>query len=100
MSNFVERAITIEKSNFITINSVPVDETFKDKNETGFKNPLDKLLVNEKFDFNDHIDTLSKEIILKALSINEFNIKKTANMLMLSYRSLRYLIEKYSIKTR
>lgn len=100
LSNFVERAITIEKSNYITINSVPVDDTFRDKSETGIDNPLDKLLVNEKFDFNDYIDNLSKEILLKALSINEFNIKKTAEMLMLSYRSLRYLIDKYSLKIR
>jgi len=100
LSNFVERAITIEKSNYITINSVPVDDTFKDTSKSGINNPIDKLLVNEKFDFNEYIDTLSKEILLKALSINEFNIKKTAEMLMLSYRSLRYLIDKYSLKIK
>lgn len=100
LSNFIERAITIEKSNYITINSVPVDDTFKDITNTGIQNPLDQLVINEKFNFNGYIDDLSKEILLKALSINEFNLKKTSEMLMLSYRSLRYLIDKYDLKIR
>ncbi|MCK4890439.1 MAG: sigma-54-dependent Fis family transcriptional regulator, partial [Candidatus Aminicenantes bacterium] len=100
LSNFIERAMTLEKSNYITISSVPVDDTFSEITETNTGLAFDKLLVNEKFDFNEYIDSVSKEILLKALSLKEFNLKKTADMLMLSYRSLRYLIDKYSLKIR
>jgi len=100
LSNFIERAMTLEKSNYITISSVPVDETFSDVTETDTGHIFDKLLANEKFNFNEYIDDISKEILLKALSLKEFNLKKTADMLMLSYRSLRYLIDKYNLKIR
>ena len=100
LSNFIERAITLEKSDYITINSVPVDDTLKGETETVIENAFDKLLTDEKFDFNEYIDNISKEILLKSLSINEFNLKRTANKLMLSYRSLRYLIDKYNLKIR
>ena len=100
LSNFIERAMTLEKSNYITISSVPVDDTFSKVNDSNTVHAFDKLLANEKFDFNEYIDSISKEILLKALSLKEFNLKKTADMLMLSYRSLRYLIDKYNLKIR
>ncbi len=100
LSNFIERAMTIEKSNYITIGSVPVDDTFSEVTETNTGYAFDKLLANEKFDFNEYIDSISKEILLKALSLKEFNLKKTADIRMLSYRSLRYLIDKYNLKIR
>lgn len=100
LSNFIERAITLEKSDYITISSVPVNDTLKGKTEIVTENAFDKLLTDEKFDFNEYIDNVSKEILLKALSINEFNLKRTADKLMLSYRSLRYLIDKYNLKIR
>ncbi len=100
LGNFIERAITLEKSDYITIESVPVEETYKIDKENDVNGILDKLLIDGKFDFNGYIDNLSKELLLKALSLNEFNLKKTADMLMLSYRSLRYLIEKYNIKIK
>ncbi len=100
MGNFVERAITLEKTNYITINSVPVDDAPIEDSRSEKNYPFNKILINEKFDFNEHIDSLSKEILLKALSINEFNLKRTAEVLTLSYRSLRYLIDKYKLKIK
>ena len=52
------------------------------------------------FNFNQYLDNLSKGIIIKALQLSNGNVKKTAQLLQLNYRSLRYLIEKYKLKFR
>jgi transcriptional regulator with GAF, ATPase, and Fis domain len=44
------------------------------------------------------VDNISKSIIVRALAMNNGNIKKTAAALQVNYRSLRYLIEKFALK--
>ncbi len=100
LGNYIERAMTLEKTDYITINSLPIDEMHMNKSKIGIDSVLDELFLNETFDFNSYMDEVSKEIVLKALSLNKYNLKKTSEMLMLSYRSLRYLIDKHNIKSK
>ena len=64
------------------------------------KKDISSLLFDKDFVFSDYVDDISKKLIIKALELNNSNIKKAAEMLKLKYRSLRHLIEKYSLKAK
>lgn len=98
LENFVERAVALEKSNIIKKENTPTDMIYNVSGSEIDREDLATLLYEGDFDFYRYIDNISKNIILKALSMNNSNIKKTAEMMKLSYRSLRYLISKYKLK--
>jgi len=98
LENFVERAVALEKNNIIGVENTPTDMIYNVSGGEIDREDLATLLYEGDFDFYRYIDNISKNIILKALSMNNSNIKKTAEMLKLSYRSLRYLISKYKLK--
>ena len=98
LENFVERAVALESNKFLSIDSLPSELIYNIPRKYDHEADVDTLLSDDNFDFNEFIDNTSKKIILKALSLNNLNIKKTAEKLKLSYRSMRYLIDKYKIK--
>lgn len=100
LENFVERAVALEKSNFIGVNSLPPELIYNISEKNALDTDIGSLLMDEDFDFSHYIDDISRKIILKALELNNFNIKKTSCMLKLNYRSMRYLMEKYNLKER
>jgi len=67
------------------------------KNETA---DFNQMLIEGDFDLSQYIDDITKRIVIKALDLNNWNIKKTSEVLKLNYRSLRYLMEKFHIKER
>jgi two-component system response regulator PilR (NtrC family) len=95
LENFVERSIALEKSSTVTVKSLPKELVYNVIEKTSVPESVDALLSGKDFNFTEYIDGISKNIILKALELNSDNIKKTAEMLKLSYRSLRYLISKF-----
>jgi len=98
LENFVERAVALESKKFLGINALPSELVYNIPRKYDHETDVDTLLSNDNFDFNEFVDNTSKKIILKALDLNNSNLKKTAEMLKLSYRSMRYLIDKYKIK--
>lgn len=98
LENFVERAVALEKENTVSLSSLPTDMIYDIAGGRIGSDDIDALLSEGSFLFTEYIDGISKKIIFRALEINNSNIKQTADMLNLSYRALRYLIEKYSIK--
>lgn len=99
LENFVERAVALEKNSFIGLNSLPPELIYNiSEKQAAEKKDIDSLIIDKNFDFNEYIDGISRKILLKALELNQSNLKKTAEMLKLSYRSLRYLLEKYNLK--
>jgi transcriptional regulator with PAS, ATPase and Fis domain len=98
LENFVERAVALEKNNFIGLNSLPSELIYNISEKNAIQEDIDSLLMDEDFDFNRYIDDMSRKILLKALELNHSSIKKTAEMLKLNYRSLRYLLEKHNLK--
>ncbi|MCR4396115.1 MAG: helix-turn-helix domain-containing protein, partial [Candidatus Saccharicenans sp.] len=49
---------------------------------------------------NRHLDDIAKRYIVRALEKSGGRMKKAAPMLGVSYRTLRYLIDKYELKAR
>jgi two-component system, NtrC family, response regulator PilR len=100
LENFVERAVALEKSSYIGLHSLPTELIYNisEKNLIHKENDITALMMEGDFDFSEYIDNISKKVILKALELNNTNIKKSADMLKLNYRSMRYLLDKYNLK--
>jgi len=100
LENIVERTAALEKNQFIGLYSLPVELVYNisdKKNETA---DFNQMLIEGDFDLSQYIDDITKRIVIKALDLNNWNIKKTSEVLKLNYRSLRYLMEKFHIKER
>ena len=100
LENFVERAVALEKNDYIGLNSLPVEFIYNVSEKNAVQEDLDSLISDNNFDFNQYIDDISRKIILKALELNNSNMKKTAEMLKVNYRSFRYMLEKYDLKSK
>ncbi|MCP4220590.1 MAG: sigma-54-dependent Fis family transcriptional regulator [bacterium] len=102
LENFVERSVALEKGTMITVKSLPSELVYNISGKSRREKDVDieDRLREGDFDFNQHIDDISRDIISRALQLNEGNIKRTASALKLNYRSMRYLMDKYSIKSK
>ncbi|MCP5107994.1 MAG: sigma-54-dependent Fis family transcriptional regulator [bacterium] len=98
LENVVERAVALEKENFVTTKSLPSELVYNISDKDPMCTDIDALLLEKDFDFQQYIDDISRQIIFKAFRLSNSNMKKTAERLRLNYRSLRYLMEKYDLK--
>lgn len=100
LENVVERAVALEKGDFISARSLPSELVYNITDTPMEANDVDTLLQQGEFDFTRYVDDVSRRILLKAFRLSDSNMKKTADMLKLNYRSLRYLMEKYQLKQK
>jgi DNA-binding NtrC family response regulator len=93
LENLIERIVAIEDRGTITEDSLP-EEILKPhkKSETN-------LLFNQGFRLNSHLDEIAQDYIREARQAANGNLKETASLLGVSYRTLRYLIDKYGLKS-
>jgi transcriptional regulator with PAS, ATPase and Fis domain len=93
LENTIERIIAIEERETITESSLPdellVPQADQDRSYE----------IKPGFDLNETLDELSRNFIQKALQRASGNLKETAALLGINYRSLRYLIEKLDLKS-
>ncbi|MCU0286261.1 MAG: sigma-54 dependent transcriptional regulator [Acidobacteria bacterium] len=100
LENVVERAIALEKGKFITTKSIPSELVYNITDKNPPVTDINALLQDGNFDFQEHIDDISRRLIIKAFQLSNYNMKKTSEMLKLNYRSLRYLMDKYRLKSK
>jgi len=93
LENTIERIIAIEERETITESSLP-EELLKPQNEVERDFEL-----KPGFDLNATIDEISRNFVQQALRRANGNLKDTAELLGINYRSLRYLIEKLELKS-
>jgi len=93
LENTIERIIAIEERETITESSLP-EEMLAPQSETERDYEL-----KPGFDLNATIDEISKNFVQQALRRANGNLKETAELLGINYRSLRYLIEKLELKS-
>ena len=102
LENLVERACALESQNVILPESLP-QKLFMPKEEeaTGLQNRLSQsnvpLNLNGKFDLEHGVEEFERAHIIRALEEADGVKKKAAKLLGISFRSLRYRIEKYGI---
>jgi len=92
LENIIERIVAIEDRETITNKSLP-DEILLPQSAC---DPGPQ--IEPGFDLNQTLDEITKSYVKQALTVTDGRLKDTAAMLGVNYRSLRYLIEKYSLK--
>lgn len=90
LENILERALTLCDGNLITTEHISLDNM-----EDSF---LTDELALDNIVLEDHLVEVEKRLILKALEKNKWNKTTTAKELGLSFRALRYKLEKLGIK--
>jgi two-component system response regulator PilR (NtrC family) len=99
LENFVERGVALEKGQIISASSLPSEVIYNlDQSAAVTGADWQTMLGLGKLNFTQYIDSISKSIIVRALEVNNGNVKKTSALLQINYRSLRYLIEKFELK--
>jgi DNA-binding NtrC family response regulator len=93
LENLIERIVAIEDRGTITEDSLP-EELLKPR-----KKPETNLLFQQGFNLNSHLDEIAQNYIREARQAANGNLKETASLLGVSYRTLRYLIDKYGLKS-
>ncbi|MFH2040912.1 MAG: sigma-54 dependent transcriptional regulator, partial [Acidobacteriota bacterium] len=92
LENTMERIVAIEDRETITRDSLP-PELLESSTETAAP-----LSIRDGFNLNAALDDLSRKYLSEALRQAGGNLKESARILGLNYRSLRYLIEKFDLK--
>jgi two-component system, NtrC family, response regulator PilR len=98
LENFIERGVALEKGRIISASSLPSEVIYNLEPSAATGEDWQTMLGLGKLNLTRYLDNISKNIILKSLEINGGNVKKTAALLQINYRSLRYLIEKYNLR--
>jgi transcriptional regulator with PAS, ATPase and Fis domain len=93
LENLIERIVAIEDRGTITEESLP-EELLKPH-----KKPDANPLLKKGFNLNSHLDEIAQDYIREARKAANGNLKETASLLGVSYRTLRYLIDKYGLKS-
>jgi transcriptional regulator with PAS, ATPase and Fis domain len=92
LENVIERVVAIEDRETVTAGCLPQEILSPSrKEETRF-------LFQPGFNLSTFIDDLTKKYVNHALLASGGSLRQAAPLLGLSYRTLRYLIDKYELK--
>ncbi len=102
LENIIERGVALESSNIILPESLTLS-TYKKEGKSGKKSPPAFVVVESEEElYNKGLDeimaTLEKEMIEHALAKTDNSKIQAAGLLKISFRSLRYKVQKYDIK--
>jgi len=92
LENVIERVVAIEDRETITGASLPREIVFPPRKESR------PLLIPPNFNLMTYLDDVSKRYISEARGLAGGNLRKTASLLGISYRSLRHLIVKFGLR--
>ena len=93
LENVIERVVAIEERGIITRDSLPEELL------APHKKPDTTYLFEPGFSLNSHLDDIAKNYIKQARQAAGGKLRETASLLGISYRTLRYLIDKYGLKS-
>jgi DNA-binding NtrC family response regulator len=92
LENVIERIVAIEDRETITAAALPREMISPPKRVA-----IERL-IPPGFNLTNHLDEVSKAYINEARVLAGGNLRKTASLLGISYRSLRHLITKYRLR--
>ena len=98
LENIMERAAIIETKDVISIASLPPNVTKFDSQEDGTIPFLPEYYDVEGSSLDNLVDRLEKELLLKALERAGGNRTEAAKLLNISFRSMRYRLDKHGIE--
>jgi len=93
LENIVERLCAVEERETISLDALPADLlSARPARE-------DKTPLKPGFQLETHLEAVAKRYLEEASAAANGNMKKMAGLLGLSYRSLRYLLDKHRIRS-
>jgi len=95
LENIIERSVALEASNIILPESLLLSEH---KKEAGVKGLPSVHLTPAGMDLEKELNQLEKEVLQQALQLSNGVIKKAAEILQLSFRSMRWKIQKHGLR--
>jgi DNA-binding NtrC family response regulator len=93
LENTIHRAIIMSTDNVVTIPELPFQNTTADSGNTSLSNSL---AMGKSY--REIINSFEKDLLEKALKMNNFNQTKTAVQLRMNRRLLFSKIQQYKIK--
>lgn len=93
LENVIERIVAIEERETITRKSLPVELLNPQKKSE------EDFFIEPGFNLNQTLDEIAKKYVQQALTTSVGRLKEAAAMLGINYRSLRYLIDKFDLKS-
>jgi two-component system response regulator PilR (NtrC family) len=95
LENIIERSVALENSNIVLPDSLVLSEHKRE----GRKTELPSFhLTSAGMDLEKELSELEKELLQQSLQLSNGVIKKAAELLNLSFRSMRWKIKKYDLK--
>jgi two-component system, NtrC family, response regulator PilR len=95
LENIIERSVALENSNIVLPDSLVLSEHKRE----GRKTELPSFhLTSAGLDLEKELSELEKELLQQSLQLSNGVIKKAAELLHLSFRSMRWKIKKYGLK--
>jgi two-component system response regulator PilR (NtrC family) len=98
LENIVERATIIETKDVISMASLPPNVTKNDSLRAGTVPVYPEIFDVEGVSLDSVVDRLEKELLLKALERAGGNKTEAAKLLNISFRSMRYRLDKHGIE--
>ncbi len=96
LENIIERSVALEASNIILPESLTL-AAYKQRNNDALPAVAEMGIPVEGIDLDEVINTVEKNLLLKALERSKGVKKKAADLLNISFRSLRYRLEKHGM---
>jgi len=98
LENIIERSVALENSNIVLPESFTLS-LFKKKGEDNSpEKGEDWEIPGEGLSLEKMVENLEKNLILKALKKSDNVKKRAAELLKISFRTMRYKLDKYGIK--
>ncbi len=98
LENILERATIIETKDVISVESLPPNVTKMGTQEEVSIPFYPDLVDGEAISLDEEMDRLEKRMLLKALEKTGGNKTEAAKLLNISFRSMRYRLEKHGIE--
>ncbi|HXZ37575.1 MAG TPA: sigma-54 dependent transcriptional regulator [Thermodesulfobacteriota bacterium] len=95
LENIIERSVALEGSNIILPESLLLSEHRKEAIPKGLPSVH---LTPAGMDLEKELNQLEKEVLQQALQLSNGVIKKAAELLQLSFRSMRWKIQKHGLR--
>ena len=91
LENIVERALALCSDGLITVEDLYLEPVEQAQSDAGEK--------SDKYPLPDYLDRVEKEALLEALQQTNFNRTAAAKLLGLTFRTMRYRMERLGIKS-
>ncbi|MDY7030831.1 MAG: sigma-54 dependent transcriptional regulator [Thermodesulfobacteriota bacterium] len=96
LETIIERSVALETSNIVLPESLTLASYKEGRNKSNRRMHME--IPPDGLDLEEMMGDMEKDILLKALKRTHGSKKKAADLLRISFRSMRYKLEKYGIR--